>query len=116
EVILKAIQAAQQTPVLRPYDKKKAGRVPVANKGLKGSEAKGLTLEPPGLCPWLPTFSQLCGYLTAIEGVPVSDLESLETAIKGLRGTPQEPVSWENPETWIDERLKGTDQSLAKRI
>ena len=33
-----------------------------------------------------------------------------------LRGTPQEPVSWENPETWIDERLKGSDQTLAKRI
>ena len=41
EVILKAIQAAQQTPVLRPYDKKKAGRVPVANKGMKSARQKG---------------------------------------------------------------------------
>ena len=116
EVILKAIQAAQQTPVLRPYDKKKAGRVPVANKGTKSGGAEGVTPEQPGLCPWLPTFSQLRGYLTAVDGIPVADLESLETAIMRLRGTPQEPVSWENPETWIDERLKGTDQTLAKRI
>ena len=75
-----------------------------------------MTPEQPGLCPWLPTFSQLRGYLTAVEGIPVADLESLETAIMRLRGTPQEPVSWENPETWIDERLKGSDQTLAKRV
>ena len=116
EVILDAIQRAQQTPVLRPYDKKKAERVPVANKGSKVGEAKALTAERPGLCAWLPTFSQLRAYLTAIDGMVVTDLESLETAIMGLRGTPQEPVSWESPETWIDERLTGTDQSLAKRI
>jgi restriction system protein len=116
EVILDAIQRAQQTPVFRPIDKKKAERVPVASKGATGSEAKDSTLERPGLCPWLPTFSQLRGYLTAIDGIAAPDLESLETAIMGLRGTPQEPVRWENPETWIEERLKGTDQSLARRI
>jgi restriction system protein len=116
EVILKAIQAAQQTPVLRPYDKKKAGRIPVANKGTKNDGAEVATPERPGLCPWLPTFSQLRGYLTVIEDIPVGDLESLEAAIMRLRGTPQEPASWENPETWIDERLSGSDQLLAKRI
>ena len=116
EVILDAIQRAQQTPVFRPIDKKKAERVPVANKGAKSGEAKDLTTERPGFCPWLLTFSQLRGYLSAVDGIPVADLESLEAAIKGLRGTPQEPVSWENPETWIEERLQGTDQSVAKRI
>jgi restriction system protein len=116
EVILDAIQRAQHTPVFRPIDKKKAERVPVANKGAKSGETKDLTTERPGFCPWLPTFSQLRGYLTGIDGIPVEDLESLETAIMGLRGTPQEPVSWENPQTWIEERLKGTDQSVARRI
>ena len=33
-----------------------------------------------------------------------------------LRGTPQEPVSWESPETWIEERLQGDEQALARRI
>jgi len=116
EVILKAIQAAQQTPVLRPYDKKKAGRVPVVNKRTKIGGGEAATPERPGLCPWLPTFSQLRGYLTAVENISVADLESLGAAIMRLRGTPQEPVSWENPETWIDERLMGSDQLLAKRI
>jgi restriction system protein len=116
EVILDAIQRAQQTPVFRPIDRKKAERVPVPNKGARSGEAKDLTTERPGLCPWLPTFSQLRGYLTAIDGIAVADLEDLESAIRGLRGTPQEPVSWENPETWIGERLTGADQALARRI
>ncbi len=116
EVVLDAIQRAQQTPVLRPYDKKKAERVPAANKGTSIAGGEGISSGKPGLCAWLPTFSLLRGYLTAIEGVSVSDLESLETAIKRLRGTPQEPVSWENPEIWIEERLKGSDQALAKLI
>ena len=42
-------------------------------------------------------------------------MASFETTIRGLRGT-QEPVSWENPETWIEERLKGADQTVARRI
>ena len=44
------------------------------------------------------------------------ELENLESTLVKLRGTPQEPVSWENPETWIEERLKGDDQALARRI
>jgi restriction system protein len=116
EVILDAIRRAQQTPVFRPIDKKKAERVPVAIKGTQGGEAKDLAPERLGLCPWLPTFTQLRGYLTAIDGIAVSDLGSLDAAIMALRGTPQEPVSWENPESWIEERLKGTDQMVARRI
>jgi hypothetical protein len=116
EVILRAIQAAHQTPVLRPFDKKKAERLPVGNKGASSVGGEAVSSGKPGLCAWLPTFSQLRGYLTAIEGVSISDLESLEAVIKGLRGTPQEPVSWENPETWIEERLKGSDQTLARLI
>jgi len=115
EVLLKAIQGAQQTPVLRPYDKKKAGRLPATISGSKDG-ANNAIPEQPGLCPWLPTFSQLRGYLTAIEDVPVTELENLESALVKLRGTPQEPVSWENPETWIEERLRDNDQALARRI
>ena len=116
DVILDAIQRAEHTPVFRPYDKKKADRSPVARKTAKVEGINDVLPEKPGLCPWLPTFSQLRGYLTAVDGVPVKNLESLESTIVRLRGTPQEPVSWESPETWIEERLKGDDQALARQF
>jgi restriction system protein len=116
QALFEAIQKARQTPVLRPYDKKKAARPPAAPKAVAETEAEGEEEAKAGLCPWLPTFSQLRGYLTAINGVPVPALEQLETAVMGLRGTPQEPVSWDDPEQWIAERLTGEVQSLAKQI
>jgi restriction system protein len=116
QAILEAIQKAKQTPVLRPYDKKKAARTPAVPKTALKPEPDTEKDTKAGLCPWLPTFSQLRGYLAAIEGVPVSALEQLESAVWGLRGTPQEPVSWDAPEQWIAERLTGDAQSLAKYI
>lgn len=114
KVILDALLKAKETPVLRPYDKKKAERTPAAPKTKADSndEGDGTT----GLCPWLPTFSQLRGYLAAVDGVSVSALEQLQTVVWGLRGTPQEPVSWDDPEQWISERLTGDVQSLAKHV
>ena len=70
EVILEAIRRAQQTPVFRPIDKKKAERLPATAKGTGTDGAIGSTSEQPGLCPWLPTFSQLRGYLAAVEASP----------------------------------------------
>ena len=116
KVILDALLKAKESPVLRPYDKKKANRTPAApktaDKSNSNDEADGKT----GLCPWLPTLSQLRGYLAAIDGVTVSSLEQLEAALQVLRGTPQEPVSWDAPEQWIAERLKGDVQNLAKHV
>ena len=114
--ILEAIQKAKQTPVLRPYDKKKAARTPVTPKTAVKTEPDAEEETKAGLCPWLPTYSQLRGYLAAIDGVSVSTLEQLATAVWGLRGTPQEPVSWDAPEQWIAERLTGDVQNLAKHI
>lgn len=42
-------------------------------------------LDRVGLCPWLPTFSQLRAYLTAVDSVAVSDLEALEAVRRRLR-------------------------------
>lgn len=114
--ILEAIQKAKQTPVLRPYDKKKAARTPATPKSAPKTEPDADEDAKAGLCPWLPTFSQLRGYLAAIEGVSVSALEQLQKAVWGLRGTPQEPVSWDAPEQWIAERLSGAVQILAKQV
>ena len=116
KVILDALLKAKESPVLRPYDKKKANRTPAApktaDKSNSNDEADGKT----GLCPRLPTLSQLRGYLAAIDGVTVSSLEQLEAALQVLRGTPQEPVRWDAPEQWIAERLKGDVQNLAKHV
>jgi hypothetical protein len=116
QAILEAIQKAKQTPVLRPFDKKKAARTPATPKTTVKAEADTEKDSKPGLCPWLPTFSQLRGYLAAIDGLSVSALEQLQAAVWGLRGTPQEPVSWDAPEKWIGERLTGDVQSLGKHI
>src|SRR5208337_4264758 len=53
EVIIKAIQAAHHTPVLRPFEKK-AERVPVANKGTLIAGGELASSDKPGLCAWLP--------------------------------------------------------------
>jgi restriction system protein len=116
QAILEAIQKTKQTPVLRPFDKKKAARIPTIAKTVGRAEADTEENEKAGLCPWLPTFSQLRGYLAAIDGVCVTSLDQLQTAVWGLRGTPQEPVSWDAPEQWIAERLAGDVQSLANHI
>jgi restriction system protein len=116
QAILEAIQKAKQTPVLRPFDKKKAARTPSTPKTLATTEPETEEEGKSGLCPWLPTFLQLRGYLAAVDGVSVSDLERLQTAVWNLRGTPQEPVSWDDPAQWIDERLAGEVQTVAKHI
>lgn len=116
QAILEAIQKAKQTPVLRTYDKKKAARTPATPKTVAKTQPDAEEEGKVGLCPWLPTFLQLRGYLGAIEGISVSALEQLQTALWGLRGTPQEPVSWDAPERWIAERLTGDVQMLAKHV
>jgi restriction system protein len=116
QAIFDAIQKAKQTPVLRPYDKKKAARTPATPKTVDKPVAGADADDKAGLCPWLPTFSQLRGYLAAIDGVSVPALEQLQSSVWGLRGTPQEPVSWDDPEQWIGERLTGDVQALAKHV
>ena len=69
QAILEAIEKAKQTPVLRPYDKKKAARTPATPKTAAKTDPDAEENAKAGLCPWLPTFSQLRGYLAAIDGV-----------------------------------------------
>jgi restriction system protein len=115
-IIVEAIEKAKQTPVLRPYDKKKAARMPSAPKTTAKITADAQEDTKTGLCPWLPTSSQLRAYLNAIDGVPVSLLGQLQTVVLSLQGTPQEPVSWDTPQQWIAERLTTDVQDLAKHI
>jgi restriction system protein len=45
-----------------------------------------------------------------------SAARSLIYAVYNQTGTPQDPVDWSDPDTWIDERLAGEDRELAHRI
>ena len=34
--------------------------------------------------------------------------------IYDLRGTPQEPTDWSNPDEWIEQRLEGSDRNICE--
>ena len=39
-----------------------------------------------------------------------------QATLARLRGTPQNPVDWSQPDTWIPERLDGTDLEFARAV
>ncbi len=49
-------------------------------------------------------------------GRPRAQINGLWEAIRRLTGTPQDPVSWTDPDTWIPKRLSGSDRELAAAI
>ncbi len=66
--------------------------------------------------PLFPEYSRVRRLLTIFEGVPKASVISMRNAIFGKTGTPQNPVGWSDPDTWIDERLSGNEAILARRI
>jgi restriction system protein len=66
--------------------------------------------------PLFPRFSEIRALIRVIEGVPKSQCTHLIQSIWNQTGTPQNPVDWSEPDTWIKERLDGEDESLATRI
>jgi restriction system protein len=51
--------------------------------------------------------------LTLLQGVSKAALRSMASAIEDQTGTPQNPVDWSAPDSWIGERLQGNDAQLA---
>jgi restriction system protein len=66
--------------------------------------------------PLFPPYSQVRQLLTIWEGVPKASVMSMRNAISDQTGTPQQPVDWSDPDAWIDERLSGDEEKLARRI
>lgn len=66
--------------------------------------------------PHFPKYSELGAFLSIITEIKVDKLRNLFVAITDLIGTPQNPVKWDNPDEWIDQRLAGDNQMLAKYI
>jgi restriction system protein len=66
--------------------------------------------------PWFPTYSSARLLYPLLVGVRVSEYRSMNEAIGKQMGTNEHPVDWTKPDEWIQERLVGSDQRLAKRI
>ena len=67
--------------------------------------------------PWFPpTYSGLRHLLRIWSGYSESQIKGLHQALVRLRGTPQNPVDWRNPDKWIADRLTGINRQLAQAI
>ncbi|MYI78015.1 MAG: restriction endonuclease, partial [Gammaproteobacteria bacterium] len=63
--------------------------------------------------PHFPKSKDVRLLLRFWEAKNLEEVTGLRKSIQSLRGTPQKPVDWSNPQTWISERLKGKDRELA---
>ncbi|HVZ41085.1 MAG TPA: restriction endonuclease [Candidatus Kapabacteria bacterium] len=66
--------------------------------------------------PLFPRYATVRHLLTLLDGVPKAALTNLIGAIADRTGTPQNPVDWSDPDSWIGERLSGADAELARTI
>jgi restriction system protein len=66
--------------------------------------------------PLFPTYKEVRFLLIALENEREETYRSLDGKIMNLTGTPQNPISWDNPDQWIVERLSGEEQRLALKI
>jgi len=66
--------------------------------------------------PLFPLYSVVRRMLTILEEVPKSEVTGMIRAIREQTGTPQDPVDWSDPDSWIPERLTGEYAKLAKRV
>lgn len=66
--------------------------------------------------PWFPRYGGLRHLLRIWAGRPKAHVTSLHSTLAQLRGTPQKPVDWRDPDSWIPEKLGGNDHKLAQLI
>ncbi len=66
--------------------------------------------------PIFPLYSTVRQLLAILPGVPKAQVTGMISAIHEQMGTPQKPVDWTDPDSWIPDRLSGADRQLAQRI
>ncbi len=66
--------------------------------------------------PWFPVYGELRQLLRIWDGSTKSHVTGLQTTLAQLRGTPQKPVDWRDPDSWIPEKLDAEDRKLAQVI
>jgi restriction system protein len=66
--------------------------------------------------PLFPLYSEVRALLPIWQGTSKALVLGLRNAFIELRGTPQDPVDWTDPDTWIRERLSDDLSDLAECI
>ena len=66
--------------------------------------------------PWLPTYREVRQLLGVWPGRSSALVVGLHQTLVQLRGTPDNPMNWKDPDTWIPERLSGENRELAHGI
>ncbi|MFH1138521.1 MAG: restriction endonuclease [Pseudomonadota bacterium] len=66
--------------------------------------------------PLFPLYSVVRWMIKILDETPKGDVTGMVQAIHSQTGTPQNPVDWSDPDSWIPERLAGENAALAKRI
>ena len=66
--------------------------------------------------PWFPVYGEVRHLLRIWPGFTKSHVTDLHKKLAELRGSPQSPVDWRDPDSWIQERLDGEDLKLAQEI
>lgn len=66
--------------------------------------------------PLYPLYSDVAHAIRLLDGEPVQRVRDMLNAIAAQMGTPQNPVDWSDPDTWIGERLSGDLHALARKV
>lgn len=66
--------------------------------------------------PLFPFYSEVKHLLRILPGVPRAQFMGMMSEIVDQTGTPQNPVEWSDPDTWIPARLSGSSGWLAMRV
>ena len=66
--------------------------------------------------PFYPIYSKLRPLLTVFDGMAADEVLDLRSGLFAMRGTPQDPANWQDPDTWIPERTSGRLQELALQV
>ena len=65
---------------------------------------------------WFPTYREVRHLLGVWPGRSKTQITKLQSTIMQQTGTPDDPVSWSDPDAWIPERLSGESRKLAYAI
>ena len=66
--------------------------------------------------PWFPVYGEVRHLLRIWTGFTRSHVTRLHSSLTRLRGNPQNPVDWRDPDSWIPNKLDGEDRKLAQAI
>ena len=73
-------------------------------------------VEPRVRTPSFPSYHEVRHLLKIWDGRLRKQVTGLEATLRELRGTPQNPVNWTEPDVWIAGRLDGADRDLADAV